>query len=230
MFCIPIIAKDTDEALQKMAYAKDLTDIFEIRLDLMETFNIYSIIQASPKPVLVTYRSKAEGGKGQADFPKIADYSLDAIQAGAALVDVELNMPEPLRQKIMDSKKSSQIVISTHINDHTPSRLELQSIFKKSIATGADIIKVVTLAVNWSDNLRVLDLVAQALDNGIKIIAFCMGPRGRISRVFSNLMGAHLTFVTLDVGQESAAGQIPIQEMKKILEYFLISSAKPNND
>jgi 3-dehydroquinate dehydratase len=35
-------------------------------------------------------------------------------------------------------------------------------------------------------------------------------------------MGAYLTFASMDMGQESAAGQIPIQEMKKILKHFNI--------
>jgi 3-dehydroquinate dehydratase type I len=117
MFCIPIIAGETEEALNKMTEAKDLADIFEIRLDLMKTFNIATLIQASPKPVLVTYRSKAEGGEGSADFPTIADYLNQAIQAGAALVDVEKLLPETLRQKVSDSRASTHVVLSTHITD-----------------------------------------------------------------------------------------------------------------
>jgi 3-dehydroquinate dehydratase len=31
-------------------------------------------------------------------------------------------------------------------------------------------------------------------------------------------MGSYLTFSSLETGEESAAGQIPINEMKKILE------------
>jgi 3-dehydroquinate dehydratase type I len=65
-----------------------------------------------------------------------------------------------------------------------------------------------------------MELVPQAVDRALKIIAFCMGPMGRISRVFSHLMGAYVTFASLETGQESAAGQIPIQEMKKIIQYF----------
>jgi len=34
------------------------------------------------------------------------------------------------------------------------------------------------------------------------------------------LMGSYLTFVSLEGGQESAAGQITVIEMKRMLEYF----------
>jgi 3-dehydroquinate dehydratase len=52
----------------------------------------------------------------------------------------------------------------------------------------------------------------------MKIIAFCMGPLGRISRIVCPLMGGHMTFASLESGQESASGQIPALDMNKILE------------
>jgi 3-dehydroquinate dehydratase type I len=89
-------------------------------------------------------------------------------------------------------------------------------------ATGADIVKIVTQAGAPQDNLRVLGLISLAKNLGIKIIAFCMGPMGRISRIASPLMGGYLTFASLETGNESASGQIPVREMKKILD--IISS------
>ncbi len=222
MFCIPIIARDTEEAIQKMTQAKDLADILELRLDLFETFDVQSLIKASPRPVLVTYRSQKEGGNGKADAQTVADYLITAVQAGADLVDVELSMPQKWRKKIMASKNHSGMVVSSHFKDHTPSRFTLHALFEESLAIGADIVKLVTRAENWGDNLRVLDLIPQAQERGVKISAFCMGPVGRISRIFSHLMGAHLTFASLESGQESASGQIPIHELKEILDYFIV--------
>ena len=85
-------------------------------------------------------------------------------------------------------------------------------------ASGADIIKIVTHANTMTDNLRVLNLIPKAHERGIKIIAFCMGPFWIISRIFSHLMGGYMTFAALEGGEESADGQIPVMEMKKILE------------
>jgi 3-dehydroquinate dehydratase type I len=220
MFCIPIIAKDTDEALKKITVANTLADILEIRLDLMDTFDLRPIIHASQRPILATYRSKKEGGKGSEDPETRVDNAIAAIQEGADLVDVELSLPPKWRKKIFDEKGGSDIVISTHRENGTPSRPELEKILNDSAATDADFVKIVTRAETWADNLRVLELIPKAQDRGINITAFCMGPIGRISRIFSHLMGAHLTFTSLEVGQESASGQIPVGEMKKILEIF----------
>jgi 3-dehydroquinate dehydratase type I len=220
MFCIPIMARNTEEALKKITSANTLADILEIRLDLMERFNLQKIIKATSKPLLVTYRSLKEGGKGNSDPETHANYIFTAIQEGADLVDVELSLPLKWRKKIFDTQGESAIIISKHINEGTPSRGELEKIFRECTSAEADIVKIVTKAHAWEDNLRVLELIPKAHDLGVKIIAFCMGHMGRISRVFSHLMGSYLTFVSLEGGQESASGQIPVIEMKRILEYF----------
>jgi 3-dehydroquinate dehydratase type I len=218
MICIPIVAKNTEEALAKMAKANTLADILEIRLDMMDTFDLRKMIQGASKPVLATYRSIREGGKGTADHKTHASYLLAALEEGAELVDVERRLPEKWREKIFRAKGKSNIVVSTHMPQGTPSEGELAEIFKELTAAGADIIKIVTYARTMMDNLRVLDLIPKAHERGIKIIAFCMGPFGRISRIVSHMIGGHMTFASLERGEESADGQIPIMEMKKVLE------------
>jgi 3-dehydroquinate dehydratase len=45
-----------------------------------------------------------------------------------------------------------------------------------------------------------------------------MGEKGRISRIASPLLGGYLTFASLDQGEESADGQIPIKKMREMME------------
>jgi len=220
MICIPIVAKNTEEALEKIDKANASADILELRLDMMDTFDLHKMIQRASKPVLATYRSMREGGKGPADHKTHASYLLKALEEGAELIDVERSLPEKWREKIFHARGKSRIVISTHVSDNTPSNGELYEIFRKLTDSRADIIKIVTYANTMKDNLRVLNLIPKAHERGIKIIAFCMGPFGRISRIFSHLMGGYMTFAALEGGEESADGQIPVTEMKKILDIF----------
>jgi len=222
MFCIPIVSRNNAEALRKMAMAEPLADMLEIRLDGMDTFDLHEIIEAASKPVLVTYRSRREGGKGGAGPETHANYTLTAIQEGADLVDVELSLPRKWREKIFNARGGSDIVTSVHINDGTPSRQDLEKIFRDCADTHGDVVKIVTRAKTWGDNLRVLELIPRAHDQRIEIIAFCMGPLGRISRVISHLMGAYLTFASLESGEESAEGQIPIGQMREISDILKI--------
>lgn len=69
MICVPIIAENTDEALKKIARANKTADMLELRLDLMESFRLKEMIEMASKPVIVTYRSKKEGGKGMEPLP-----------------------------------------------------------------------------------------------------------------------------------------------------------------
>jgi 3-dehydroquinate dehydratase type I len=218
MICIPIIAKNTDAALEKIIRANKLADILEIRLDLMDNFDLHRILHTADKPALVTYRSKNEGGKGSADPDTYTQNALAALRLGADLVDVELWLPVKWRERIFNARGQSGIVISSHIQGSTPAREKLEKILEDSIATGADVVKIVTRAEKWSDNFRLLDLIPKAHDRNIRIIAFCMGPLGKASRVLSHLMGGYVTFASLEAGEESADGQIPATEMKRILE------------
>jgi 3-dehydroquinate dehydratase type I len=215
---VSIAGKDTAEVLTKMTRTGDLADVFEIRLDLIASFDLQQIIRLAPKPVLVTYRSRKEGGRGRAHYATRARLLEQAVEAGAAFVDVEFSMPLGFRESLLRNRKASKVILSRHIPGGTPSRKALERLLGKMTATGTDVIKIVTRARNPEDNWRVLCLIPKARGLGIDIIAFCMGRDGRISRIVSPLMGGYLTFASLGPGEESADGQIPAGTMRQILE------------
>ncbi len=218
MICVPIMAENNAEALEKIVEASPLADMMEIRLDVMESFDLDKIIQKSSKPVIVTYRSKKEGGKGLAGYETRIRYLIAAIKSGADFIDVEQSVPFEYRREIFNMVSSSRIIISAHVSNKTPTRKRLQDMLRKMAATGAGIVKIITMATGPEDNLRVMELIPIARRLGVKIITFCMGPMGRLSRVACPILGGYLTFASLEQGQESASGQIPVKEMRKIME------------
>ena len=218
MICIPIIAKNTDEALEKIVRANLKADMLEFRLDVMESFRLEDMIQLASKPVIVTYRSKKEGGNGSADYAMQTRYLFNAVEAEVDFVDVEYSMPPEFRRRIFRDRGRSKIIASVHLLRATPSNEKLEEIFRNLTATGADIVKIVTRAQRPVDNLRVMNLIPSATGMGLNIIALCMGEKGRISRIASPLLGGYLTFASLDQGEESADGQMPVKEMRKMLE------------
>ena len=218
MLCVPIMARNNAEALVKMEDAAPLASILEIRLDVMETFDLKEIVKAAPRPAIVTYRSRNEGGQGEADYGTRARYLMAAIEAGADFIDVEYSLPPGHRSRIFQDRGEARIIVSTHLLYGTPPQEKLQGLLREMASTGADIVKIVTQAKDPEDNLRVLGLIPLAKKLGIKIIAFCMGRPGRISRIATTPLGGYLTFASLETGQESALGQIPAVEMKRVLE------------
>jgi 3-dehydroquinate dehydratase type I len=220
MICISIIARNPAEAVEKMKRAEGLADIVEIRLDLMQSFDVKELIEAASKLVLVTYRSEQEGGRGRGDANLVTSYLTHALKAGADYVDVEFRMPTALRHEILKIGGPSRVILSSHLPDFTPSSEILHALLKRMAGTGAELVKIVSQATKPEDNLRILDLIPMATGLGVKAVAFCMGPMGRISRVACPLLGGFLTFASLERGEESAAGQIPAPEMQKILAFL----------
>ena len=218
VLCIPIIARDTAAALALIAQAEPLADMIEIRLDVMESCALEELIRACARPVMVTYRSTAEGGKGVDDAETCFHHVMRAVEAGADFVDVEYRLPVRYRREILSRAPASRVVLSRHFPEETPSEKDLSALLRDLSGSGCGIVKIVTRARRAEDNLRVLDLIPMARERGVKIIAFCMGPLGRVSRVASPLLGGFLTFAALEKGAESADGQLPVQEMKAILE------------
>jgi 3-dehydroquinate dehydratase type I len=217
MICVPITARNTGEAIEKIARANPVADVLEFRLDLMESFCLEEMIHFSRKPVMVTYRSLAQGGKGSADFRTRSDYLMRAIDAGADMVDVECTMPLRFRQEFFQPQRTFKVILSSHFVNGTPDRNILEQTLADLASAGADIVKIVTKAEAPEDNLRVLNLLPKARKLNIRLIAFCMGSMGRLSRIASSLLGGYLTFASLGQAEESADGQIPVREMRKML-------------
>ncbi len=201
-----------------MARAGELAEVLEIRLDLMASFDLEKIIRGAPRPVIVTYRSVKEGGRGRAHYATRVNLLEQAVEAGAAFVDVEFSMPLGFRESLLRNRKENKVILSHHIPNATPSRKALERLLDRMAASGADVIKIVTRARSLEDNLKILGLIPRAKALGIDIITFCMGHEGRISRIASPLLGGSLTFASLEPGEESADGQIPARTMKRILK------------
>jgi len=218
MICVSIIAGNTAEALEKAKKAEALADIIEIRLDLMDSFALSEMIPRIHKPVIATYRSLEESGRGTADYGTRIRYLMDAVEAGADFVDVEYRTPPAFRDDVLKNKGKAKVIVSCHLSDGTPSMSTLEDYLTKMAATGADIVKIVPLAKKREDNLRVLRLIPRARRSGVGIITFCMGPMGVLSRIISPLLGGYLTFASLDEGQAAGYGQVPASKMRRIWE------------
>ncbi len=91
--------------------------------------------------------------------------------------------------------------------------MQWRQVLDEEIASGASICKIVTTAKQIEDNLPALSFVSFASSKA-KLVCFCMGEHGKTSRLLSPLFGAFFTFASLEQGNETAAGQMSISEMR----------------
>lgn len=80
----------------------------------------------------------------------------------------------------------------------------------------ADILKIITYAMDITDNVTLFNLLYRAKKDERRLIAFCMGELGEISRILTVHLGGWLTFGSLDTGKESAPGQITADVLKHV--------------
>jgi len=202
------------KALDQITAAEKYADILELRLDLIANFDLKELLNAASKPIIVTARSKLDGGQFKGAEEKRIGVLCHALELGANYVDIEVSTPREYLQPFLESHDTSRVILSYHDFSHTPE--DLNPLYEAMNALPGEINKIVTYARDLSDNLKMFKLLERARNEQKKLIGLCMGDLGEISRVLSPLYGGFLTFGSLEKGQESAPGQMPANVLKNI--------------
>jgi 3-dehydroquinate dehydratase type I len=214
--CIPIVETTVEKGLIAIKEANRWADLIELRADFLKRVKLPLLLENRQKPFIVTHRRKEEGGNYKGRERKRLSVLQEAIDLGADYIDVELASERSSLQGFIRNKEGTQVILSFHDFRRTPSVKELQCLFGQMVRLGADVIKIVSFAGSWEDNLSILSLIPFAKARRRKIVAFCMGEKGRISRLFSPFLGAAWTYASLSRGKASAPGQLTVKEMKEI--------------
>ena len=214
--CIPIVETTMGKALIAIKKANRLADLIELRVDYLRNLELPLLLQNRKKPFIVTNRRKEEGGQYRGEERRRLSVLQEAIDLGADYIDVELATQRSWLQDLVKNKRETQVILSFHDFRRTPSLKELQRISWRMIQLGADVIKVVPFARSWEDNLNILSLIPFAKERKQKIVVFCMGEKGKLSRIFSPFLGAAWTYASLSQSRTSAPGQLTARELTDI--------------
>lgn len=215
--CVPILPKTIPEALRLIEKAEAAhADLIEVRLDSLEDLSGLADLAAQGKtPKIATDKSARPETEQRQRL-------LSAAKSGFEYVDAELSSPQ-LEDLVKELKaQGAKPLVSFHKFDGSLSNSELNSLLEREISSGAEVYKIVTTAKKMTDNLTTLNFVAAVskASNKAKLVCFCMGDLGKISRILSPLFGGFFTFASLERGSETAAGQMTIQEMKSAYAFL----------
>lgn len=216
--CVPIIETNERKAIEAIEEANSLADLIELRVDYLKDPELASLMKNRKKPFIITNRRKEEGGRYRGDEEERFRTLKEAIELGAEYVDVEMRSERPFLQDLLGSKKKTRMILSYHNFQETPSPKKLQRLCDRMNEMGADLVKIVTFAKSLEDNLQVLSLIPFSRKRKQEIVTFCMGEKGKMSRIFAPLIGAAWTYVSLNENRASAPGQLTVDEMKDIWE------------
>ena len=198
--CIPINEKDPQNFRSAFRSALKSADIIEVWLDELKEIGqeTLTLLNKSKKPILYKVTAKK---------PKVSlkDFSPHYI-------DFDLKTPA----KILKAYKGPQLIISHHDFKKTPSDKALAKLIAKMDKFKPDIYKLATSAKDFSDSLRMLQLLNQLQLDGKQAICICMGSAGRITRAAGHLLGNYLMFAPQDEQKATAPGQLTLKELRAI--------------
>lgn len=215
--CVSLLPKNHTEALSLIKKAGTLDpDLIELRLDFLEpTINFNELAAHGNKLKIATIFSKSNETKPNITGVNQQNILLNAAKQGFNYVDVGLSSPK-LKSFINKIKTlDCSPIVSFHDFAGSLSLFDLEKILDKEISSGAEVCKIVTTANKIEDNIGLLDFVSKK-STKTRLVCFCMGNLGKISRLLSPFYGSFFTFASLEKGSETANGQLSIQEMKEI--------------
>jgi 3-dehydroquinate dehydratase type I len=190
----------------------------EIRLDYLEepAPNLARLFRSLPGPVIATNRLAAEGGRWTGTEADRLALLSEALNLGVTCLDLELAADAGFRREIWARRGPTKLILSWHDFAGTPETARLEAVLEEMLASEADVVKLVALAREPADNLRLLSLIPRAKAQGKEIIAFCLGPLGKWSRVAAPLLGSWLTFAPFSKTGASAPGQLTVNDLKRV--------------
>ncbi|MBU0682216.1 MAG: type I 3-dehydroquinate dehydratase [Proteobacteria bacterium] len=218
--CLSIAEPSLAGALAVAHRLEDRVDVIEIRLDLLDAPVVQPFVEGLKVPLLFTNRPQWEGGHWQGTEEERIALLTEAIACGAAYVDIELLAPAESRGQIIAAAALAQtkVIVSWHNFTETPADEVLVDIFNRQRQSGADIGKIVTMAHDHTDSLRVLGLQLLAAAENFPLAAFCMGQAGKISRAATLELGGILTYAAADRQSCTAPGQLSVDDLRTIQE------------
>lgn len=213
--CVSIKPKNTLEACDLIGKAETAkADFIEVRLDSLEETRKLADLSGSTKiPLIATNKLPSEGGNFSGTHEERWQTLINAAKGGFPYVDLDLTNLK-LKEQIVDLKEMDvKTIVSFHKFSEAFTSQELQRILNEQTSSGADVCKIIGTAKQIQDNLTALNFVSENAAK-TKLVCFCMGEMGRISRLLSPVFGAFFTFAALEQGSETAPGQISINEMR----------------
>lgn len=174
---------------------------------------------AGAVPLLVTFRTAAEGGS-LIEPDAYAELYAAVLGTGlAGAVDVEVAFDADAGDAVIDAARAAGVAVigSFHDVEGTPSAAALVARCEEMWGRGCDVAKVALTPATPDDVLTVLaaSRALSVLRPGRPVIAIAMGSLGVVTRLAGGVFGSCATFAT--VGEASAPGQVPLAELRPAL-------------
>ncbi len=215
--CISLPADDGLKSSIERALEQGV-EMIEVRFDYTNKDMLSSmldIVMDYRDRMIFTCRRRDEGGMYEGSEYERVSMIKRLASFRPMLLDVEYTTLLE-NEELYDQLRAlnADLLISYHIMKDTPSTKAMLDIILKMSKYSSNV-KMVSMANSLDDNAKILALYEHPSVKGkVKLVAFCMGEHGIISRVLCTLLGAPFTYSALEYAL--APGQLTLREMKEI--------------
>lgn len=204
--CVAVSGPTMAEALATLASVEGRADLVELRLDLIEAFDLARLLAACPCPAIVTYRPRREGGAYAGPEDQRLRVLRRAADLGATWIDLELDVAERV-----GPFSPAKTIVSRHDFHSVPA--DLEALLHRLWSAGGDAVKLAAMARRPAECVALLRLLAAARGPSIVV---GMGPAGVASRVLCLRSEACLlTYAAPDAGSGTAPGQVSLEQLER---------------
>lgn len=216
---VSIMPRTLEEAQQLDRSRYDGADVIEWRADFLDKNEILTVAPAvfekfAGREILFTLRTRGEGG--QIDLT--SEEYLAIIQDIQSIyhpdyIDFEFYSHREVFEQMLEF---SNLVLSYHNFQETPENM--MEILSELTSLSPKLVKVSVMAHNEQEVLDLMNYTRgfKTLNPEQDYVTISMGKIGKISRLTADLTGSSWSYAS--VGEESAPGQIPLENMRRIRE------------
>ena len=216
---VSIMPRTLEEAQQLDRSRYDGADVIEWRADFLDKNEILTVAPAvfekfAGREILFTLRTRGEGG--QIDLT--SEEYLAIIQDIQSIyhpdyIDFEFYSHREVFEQMLEF---SNLVLSYHNFQETPENM--MEILSELTRLSPKLVKVSVMAHNEQEVLDLMNYTRgfKTLNPEQDYVTISMGKVGKISRLTADLTGSSWSYAS--VGEESAPGQIPLENMRRIRE------------
>ncbi len=231
--CVPMTGVTAEELLTEAHRIAELpAELAEWRVDWYEhASDTEAVLRMAAelravlreKVLLFTFRTAAEGGERAITPEDYRRLNAAVAQSGAVdLIDAELFLGAEVLTPLIRAAHDAgvRVIASNHDFTATPPKEELVARLCEMQALGADLAKIAVMPQDARDVLTLLSVTEEMhrLHDACPVITMSMAGLGAFSRISGELFGSAVTFAS--AGKASAPGQLPLDELKTMLELF----------
>jgi 3-dehydroquinate dehydratase type I len=199
-------------------------EIEQLDMDVVDLDSALStIVEAIDIPLVMTCRSKRQGGYYPGSEEQRIEALRAAIKCGPRWIDLESDIVKSVRDDLLDlTGDDTGVIASIHSIDGTPPASMITQEIEDNQDLG-DIIKACYVTTNRTEGLRIFEAAWDLKDSRINTALMGLGPGGDWARIHAPLLGQFMVYTTTESGwhlaQQGRINASDLQAAWSLLEY-----------